>query len=231
MGEAQRREKVKTIITGPFGSGKSEIALQLALNAARDGQKAALVDMDIVNPYFTSGQHKALLEASGVAVAQPSYGGSGIDLPSLSGDIRRWLTDEKSSVFVDMGGDPIGATALGSLSGLIKDYQMLFVYNPLRPMVARPEAAWDMLREIETRARLKITGLIYNANLAAGSSGQELADSQPQMLALVQLSGLPVIYHCGGSEALAAYRPEGLFGQGLLLELRNHPAWLRPEML
>ena len=43
------------VVTGNYGSGKTEISLNLALKASDEG-KTTLVDLDIVNPYFRSGE-------------------------------------------------------------------------------------------------------------------------------------------------------------------------------
>ena len=55
-----------TIIAGHFGSGKTEVALNLAMQSGRDGQATRLLDLDIVNPYFRSFEAKEQLEAAGV---------------------------------------------------------------------------------------------------------------------------------------------------------------------
>ena len=41
-----------TIITGHYGSGKTNLSVNLAVNAAKEGKKVTVVDLDIVNPYF-----------------------------------------------------------------------------------------------------------------------------------------------------------------------------------
>ncbi len=40
------------ILVGSFGSGKSEIAVNLSLGFAARGQQVNLVDLDVVKPYF-----------------------------------------------------------------------------------------------------------------------------------------------------------------------------------
>ena len=47
------RKKI-TIVTGHFGSGKTNFSINLARHAAQGGARVTLIDMDIVNPYFRS---------------------------------------------------------------------------------------------------------------------------------------------------------------------------------
>ena len=51
-----------SIITGHYGTGKTEFAVNLALALAGEGEKVMLADLDIVNPYFRSRERKQLLE-------------------------------------------------------------------------------------------------------------------------------------------------------------------------
>ena len=54
------------VLVGNYGSGKTEISLNLALKLARRGEKVTLVDLDIVNPYFRSRERRDLLESAGI---------------------------------------------------------------------------------------------------------------------------------------------------------------------
>lgn len=40
------------IFTGHFGSGKTEVAINFAINSANENKNTAIVDLDIVNPIF-----------------------------------------------------------------------------------------------------------------------------------------------------------------------------------
>lgn len=52
------------LIAGHYGSGKTELAVSLALLAAqaRAYPRIALIDLDIANPYFRSRERRDLLE-------------------------------------------------------------------------------------------------------------------------------------------------------------------------
>ena len=52
-----------TIITGHYGTGKTEFAVNLALALARERPRVMLADLDIVNPYFRSRERRDLLAA------------------------------------------------------------------------------------------------------------------------------------------------------------------------
>ena len=77
-----------TVLIGNFGSGKTELALNLAMQAAAQGS-TMLVDMDIINPYFKSSSKQEMLEAADYSCLLPlEYGLE--HLPVLN------LPDEKS---------------------------------------------------------------------------------------------------------------------------------------
>ena len=61
-------DKRYTVLVGNYGSGKTELAIAIArTQRAREPEgRIALVDLDIVNPYFRSAEQHALLEAEGV---------------------------------------------------------------------------------------------------------------------------------------------------------------------
>ena len=66
------------IIIGNFGSGKTELALNIAFEAA-ETKKVTFVDLDIVNPYFRSTERKAELEAAGIRLLSPSFTNLGVE--------------------------------------------------------------------------------------------------------------------------------------------------------
>ena len=59
------------IITGHYGSGKTEYAVNLALQLAGTGRKTALADLDIVNPYFRSYEQAGRLDEGRLNLTPP----------------------------------------------------------------------------------------------------------------------------------------------------------------
>ena len=148
-----------TLVTGHYGVGKTNFSLNLALDAAEHWQRVTLIDLDLVNPYFRSSDYGSSLKEKGVGMVTPIFAGSTLDLPALSGKIEPVIREasDEHPVIIDVGGDDVGATALGRFSGEIKkhDFQMLYVINRLRVLTQTPEECANLLPQIETAARLK----------------------------------------------------------------------------
>ena len=54
-----------TLVTGHYGTGKTEFSVNLALALAAEGARTALADLDIVNPYFRSRERRELRRRRG----------------------------------------------------------------------------------------------------------------------------------------------------------------------
>ena len=100
------------VITGNYGSGKTELSLNLALHFAK-GEKTTLVDLDIVNPYFRTGEKADMLQDSGVRVLMPTFAMTTVDIPALPAEIQSVFEVPSDRVIFDVGGDDTGAAALG----------------------------------------------------------------------------------------------------------------------
>ena len=61
-----------TLITGHYGSGKTNFAVNLALRQAAEGKKVTVVDLDIVNPYFRTADFAELFEQNGIHLEKRS---------------------------------------------------------------------------------------------------------------------------------------------------------------
>ena len=71
-------------IVGNYGSGKTEVAINLAVNRKRSGLTVRIADLDLVNPYFRTREARNTLEALGIKVILPPQEYLQADLPILS---------------------------------------------------------------------------------------------------------------------------------------------------
>ena len=168
------------VLIGNFGSGKTEISLNLAVKGMENG-KSVLVDLDVINPYFRSAERKDILDAAGVKLLYPTFALTTVDVPSLPPDIFSVFIDDHDTVVFDVGGDPAGATALGQYKANFDNLpegslEVLYVINPRRPFSAEAGMVLDLMERINYRSRLKVTGLVNNANLAKETTFEDLLD-------------------------------------------------------
>jgi hypothetical protein len=156
-----------TAFLGHFGSGKTELALNRALDLAGAGERVTLADLDVVKPYFRSRAARDILAAAGVDLLAPTGENVFADLPIIVPQIRSALREAGRRLLLDVGGDDTGARVLGSLADVLPhdDTEVLLVLNFRRPSTPDPERAVAMVRAIERVGRVAVTGLVSNTHL------------------------------------------------------------------
>ena len=193
-----------TVICGHYGCGKTNLTLNLALEAAEKGEKVTVADLDIVNPYFRSSEYGGLLEEHGVKLIAPVFAGTTLDTPTLPPELYSIFEPESGRVFIDAGGDDAGVTALGGLHTLLNEagYEMLYVINRYRVLSQTPEEAAELLQEIQTASRLKATALVNNSHLGVETKLDTLTSALDFAEKTSQVTGLPLLYSSAPDFAL-----------------------------
>ncbi len=184
-----------TILAGHYGSGKTNIAVNLALQMKREGFDTVIADLDIVNPYFRTKDSLSELTKAGIKLISSEYANSNVDIPALPQDMYSIVDDREKYYIVDLGGDDRGAYALGRYADSINeeaDYEMLFVFNKYRPLTPDAESAMEVMREIEAAAGVRFTGIVNNSNIGALTDEASVVKSFPECERLSLLTGLPV---------------------------------------
>jgi len=186
-----------SIITGHYGTGKTEFSVNLALALAADGDRVMLADLDIVNPYFRSRERKSLLEEAGVTLVTSSQAAAHADIPALPAELLTIFENRELRGVLDIGGDPVGARVLARFRPKIEaeDYQLIYVLNANRPEVRTTEAAIAYLRNIETTTGLKCTGIVNNTHLCGETTEEEIRKGAALAAAVSAETDIPVLCH------------------------------------
>lgn len=184
-----------TIICGHYGSGKTNLALNLALESAKD-DNVTLVDMDIVNPYFRSSEYGELLSNFDIELIAPTFANTTQDTPTLPPEVSSIFVPNDKMVLVDAGGDDAGIIALRGMSDRIKQngYEMIYVINENRVQSKSPEKALELLKEIEIASGLKATGIVNNTHLGVETTKEIVLKSIDFAKETSKLANIPLLY-------------------------------------
>jgi len=186
-----------TIITGHYGSGKTNFAANLALHLAKQGS-VSIVDLDIVNLYFRSADFKELFADKGVNLVASKYANTGVDVPALGFDVGGAIQSSDYCI-IDVGGDDEGARALGRYTSIFtgQAYDMFYVVNMYRYLTREPDEALELLKDIEAVSRLKCTGIINNSNLGSETTPELIEKSVPYAREIAARAGVPLVLTTG----------------------------------
>ncbi len=212
-----------TLVTGHYGTGKTEFSVNLALALAGEGERAALADLDIVNPYFRSRERRELLEAAGVRLIATSQALADADVPALPAELHALLEDRTVRGVLDIGGDPSGARVLARYRPRIvkEDYRLLYVVNAARPEVRTAERSAEVLRAIETVTGLACTGLVNNTHLCGETTAEDIREGAALAEEVSRLTGIPVACHAAESRFREALKDLDPFP----MEIRMKKPW------
>lgn len=219
-------EKRVRIVTGHYGSGKTEFAVNYTFRLAAAGKKTAIVDLDIVNPYFRSRELEPRFNEKGIRVISSSVKGLSVDVPAMSPEIYSVLQDTSYEVVLDAGGDKVGATALGRYHEYFdrEPYDMLFVVNANRHLTSTPEEAVRYLRSIEQGSRQKATALVNNTHLCGETKLEDILRGQALTEKVSEMTGLPIKYIVA-ERKFVDLLPEGMQGEIFPIDIYMKKPW------
>ncbi len=215
------------IFSGPFGTGKTEVAINYALSLTGEDEAVTLIDMDVVTPYFRSRDVAERLEKRGIEVVAPSDFTKYVHLPAITARIWGALQQTDGLTVMDVGGDSQGARAIGQFKVLIEEsgYIMYVVVNPYRPFNATVERMAQTIHDMEENTRLKAAALVSNPNLIAETTLEIVDEGHHLVERASQDLGLPIAFVCM-EERLLEEGTEERYGQPILPLTRHfHPPW------
>ncbi len=185
-----------TLLAGHYGSGKTNIAVNLAFELKKQVDRVAIGDLDIVNPYFRTKDSADMLEQAGISLICSPYANSNVDIPALPQEMYALTDDKTLHAIVDIGGDDRGALALGRYAPAIveeNNYDMWLVVNRFRPLTSNATDTLEVMNEILTACKIPFTGIVNNSNLGADTTEETVLSSVLYGQEVAKACGLPLI--------------------------------------
>ncbi len=214
------------VFIGPFGSGKTEVALNRALSLAASGEAVTFIDLDLIDPFFRARQARDALEAAGVTIVAPARAWDDVDLPLLVPEVFAALA-WPGYVLVDAGGEAHGALVVRQIRHLLPDdTAVCLVVNPYRPFMRSAEEIVQVAGLIAEAADRPLTALVANPHLAAATTADVVREGLWVVDAAARYLALPVAWTAVSAGLLPAL---SLAGEVLPLRFYMLPPWEVPQ--
>lgn len=217
------------IICGNYGSGKSETAVNLAAKKKADGLDVKIADLDLVNPYFRSREARVYLENMGVEVILPDEKYMHADLPILTPAIAGIIQQPSELTILDAGGDDAGVTVLAALENHLskKKVHMLQIINPFRPFTENVTGCIKIKEEIEASSKIKITGIVSNANLIDETIPEHIYKGYDLLKDVSKATGLEIKFITAISHLIPKLKMDSFSCPVLEINRNLNPPWKR----
>lgn len=178
---------------GEYASGKSEVALNRALALLKEGQQTVtLVDLDLVEPFYTLRPIKKELEARGLeVVAWETKDTMGLgEAGTLIKPEMRWVLKRTGHIILDVGYGIEGAKKLRLVEGAEPggDLQVYVVVNIARPVTGDVQ---NIVEYVQTLGH--VDGLINNSHLGDDTDIDIIMEGARVVTKAAEQLDLPVI--------------------------------------
>ena len=223
------------VLIANYGSGKTEIALNLAMQASMEGKRTQVIDLDRINDYFRMSDQVKLLQEKKIELVSPTFVGSGITQTNMPATVNSAFDRDWDLVIFDVGGDPAGALSLARYRSdfdrlLPEQIEVYDVVNVCRMMSQTSEKILKLKEEMEAFARMKARVFIHNSNLQDLASADDLRMGYPVLREASLRSGIPVVYTTARKEFLDSFLQtpdleDRFIGTPLPLETFMHRSW------
>ena len=222
------------ILIGNYCSGKTEIAMNMAMLSASQGKRTQVIDLDRINDYFRMSDHIQMLIDKCINVVSPSFVGKGLTQTVMPAQVASAFDSDWDLVIFDVGGDQAGALSLARYHqdfaalepGQLEVYDIV---NVCRPMSESPEKIIKLKGELEGFARQTVTGFVNNSNLLNYASADDLRQGYDILRETSDLTGIPIVHTTGRKKFLDEFLADGrdpkYIGTPLALETYMHRSW------
>lgn len=215
------------IIIGHYGSGKSEFSVNYAVKLAEMNKKVALADIDIVNMYFRSREKTLEMEKLGIKVIASGINTPAVEVPSISAEVYTPLQDQSYNLVMDVGGDQVGARALGRYVDYFIEgnYDMFFILNANRPETQTIDKVIEYMTKIQDVSRAKITGIVNNTHLLKSTTAEDVMRGQKLALEVQEKTNIKLKYNSVLEEVIPSL-PKDIEGEIFPIKLFMRDEWM-----
>lgn len=177
---------------GEYASGKSENAVNRALDLAKQGRKVVLVDLDLVEPFYTLRPLKKKLENMGIEViaweTKDTFGlgeAGYVIKPEM-----RWALRRKGDIIFDIGYGVQGFKVFNLVEGALEEENLKIyaVVNITRPMTSSVE---DIIAYLNLFGR--VDGIINNSHLGELTDIEIIEEGVQVIREVSKVTGIPII--------------------------------------
>ncbi len=186
------------VYTGAYASGKSETALNRALQFSKKGEKITLVDLDTVEPAYTLRPIAGELEKLGVSViTQPDSFGLG-EAASYITPLQMNCLAQEGNIIIDVGYGAGGLDILDIVTGIEKEknLKIYIVINTAKFETSDKESIIDYLKFSEGEVKRewkKFSGIISNTHLGDETTKEDVIKGYEKLKTAALEVGLPII--------------------------------------
>lgn len=190
---AEHTARIIEAFIGEYASGKSELAINRALELKSQGRKVTLVDLDTVEPFYTLRPLKSKLEGIGIQVIGFSQADSfGLGETGAMLDPRaRWALMNEGDILLDIGYGVYGAQALNLVEGVDQtpELKVMAVVNQSRPMTSSSRDILDYLLSLG-----RVDGIISNTHLGDETTVEVIEQGNNIIMEVAAAIDVPVYY-------------------------------------
>ena len=203
-----------TFLTGYYGSGKSELAINLAIKEQVD----YVVDLDVINPYFRTREQEKIFNENNIEVISSDLDYKmHVDMPYISAKVFIPFHNSEKRAIYDLGGNDVGAKLLRQFEDYNDtDIDLFLVINVYREESNNSEKIIKLINKIEGTGGFKVTGLINNSNLLRETTLEDILYGEKLIKEVSETTKLPIVYTAVWENLFA----DNLVFQGEILKLK-----------
>jgi hypothetical protein len=186
-------DRIVEAYVGEYASGKSEIAINRALELKSQGRQVTLVDLDIVEPFYTLRILRKSLQAMGlnlISFAREDSFGLG-ETGAMLNPAARWALRNEGDIILDIGYGVQGAKTLNLVEGAYEssELRILAVINGTRPMTDTVAKVEEYLSELG-----RVDGIVLNTHLGDLSNPAIIKTGNDHIQAAAREREIPIAY-------------------------------------